>query len=152
MTKYIFLYLFVVLSANADVAYLPVTENFLTNPFYPDTRRIHVIDLDQGQVIRKLDIGSGVGAIFVSNDSTKVYVGVEDENKIVEIDAISLSVKQSWDNLPVQPTFLILNPSNDRILFLNHYSAKLFQIELSTGFVSEAFPNQFSSFKTFEIY
>ena len=100
------------------VAYLSLVQNdYGSHPHYPKRTEILVLNLESGNILKKIDTGFEVGPIFVSSDSNKVYAANVNVSRIIRIDAKSLEIDKVWDGLPVNPGHIFLNNSDDKLYF-----------------------------------
>lgn len=142
MNKTSQLLLLLILSFNSyagKVAYLPVYESDSIAPIYADSPKLRVIDIETQSILKTIDIGITFSAVFVSNDSQSIFVAAKYTNEIFKIDAKTLSIVRSWDNLPVSPEFLILSPDNQKLMFFERLNNKIYHIDLENDSITEVF-------------
>jgi len=122
----------------AEVAYLPLTEQGFP---YPLNTSLGVYDLDAGLRLKKIEIGHGVGPVFLNDSQDTVYVAARYENKILAIDTTTLTPIKTWQNLPTNPDQIFLSQDNSKLFFINLNVGtgqnSLYQIDLMTDVVNE---------------
>ncbi|KAA3638368.1 MAG: hypothetical protein DWP95_12815 [Proteobacteria bacterium] len=129
---------------SAKVAYLPLITNA---PLYPDLILLMALDLDSGQILNQVEIGDGVGAVFVDDSGKQLFAAASKDMKIVHIDTETLEIVEQWNNLPTNPARIILSEDNNKLYFVNTNagtgSQDMFQIDLSSNQISSvlSFPN-----------
>ena len=120
----------------AKVAYLPLYDAHDRQNIIENT--ILAIDLDSVQLLKKIEIGNGVGAVFLNKLGDKLYASAEDDNKIALIDTTTLTVIHEWTNLAIKPEQILLN-NNDSILYFSEYNNDtIYQIDLVSNQISIA--------------
>lgn len=122
------------LSQNAlsKVAYIPLFDASLADN---SDSYVFAVDLSSGQLLKRIHVGEGVGAIFINALGDNVYAAAAKQYKIVYIDAHTLEIKQQWQNLPVRPEQIVLTSDEKRLYFAEHGVAEIYELDLSTGSV-----------------
>ncbi len=123
-------------SSNAKVAYIPLFDAKDKNNTRENT--ILAIDLENGHLLKSIEVGNGVGAVFLNLVGDKLYASAENDYKIALIDTSTLKVIKEWTNLAVKPQQIILNNSEDKLYFAQILNDTIYQIDLITNEVSIA--------------
>jgi hypothetical protein len=118
------------------VAYIPLFE--ANNPQQSFNDSIIAVDLDNGNFLKKIKIGDGVGAVFINAYGDKLYASAEDAYRIVLIDTKSLVVDKVWNNLAIKPQQIILNNTESKLYFAQRNKDEIYQIDLNTDQISIA--------------
>ncbi len=124
------------LVSSAKVAYIPLFDGHDFNNVIENS--ILAIDLDNGQLLKKITVGDGVGAVFINSIGDKLYASAENENKIVLIDTTKMEISHQWNNLAIKPQQIILNKAEDRLYFSEYNNDSIYQIDLTSNLVSVA--------------
>lgn len=119
---------------SAKVAYLPVTTN---NIFQPESKKIMVLDLETGIVLKNIysQTGNFSGSVFLNNSSTKLYAarGMQ----VIVIDTTSLDIENTFET-PSVVVDLFLNSNNENLYYISNNSSKLHVINLATNDITTA--------------
>lgn len=105
------------------------------------------LDLDSGHILDDIEIGDGVGAVFLDDTGKQLFVSAYTDKKIVRINTETLEIVGQWNNLPTNPARIILSEDNDKLYFLNVKAGTgnqdMFKVDLSSNQISSAlnFPN-----------
>lgn len=120
----------------AKVAYIPLFDAHDINNIKENS--ILAIDLDNGQLLKKINVGDGVGAVFINSIGDKLYASAENENKIVLIDTTKMEIVNEWNNFAIKPQQIILNKAEDKLYFSEYNNDSIYQIDLVSNLVSVA--------------
>ena len=122
---------------SAKVAYLPLIE---PGDFYPKRTALMAMDLHSGQMLDRVEIGAGVGPVFVNNTGKQLFAAAESDRKIVRIDTESIDIIEQWNNLPDSPEKIFLSEDNNKLYFLRLNPGSggndLYQIDLTNNQIS----------------
>ncbi|MEZ5473059.1 MAG: hypothetical protein R3E90_14915 [Marinicella sp.] len=134
----ILLNLFLISQAHSKVAYLPL---ITPDVFYPEETDLGVLNLENGNWLAQIPIGNGVGAVFLNDSEDIVYASARYHNKIVAIDASTLTIAKEWNNLPSQPQQIFLSQDQSKLFFIKLNvgtgNNSLYQINLITDEITE---------------
>ncbi|MCB1584006.1 MAG: hypothetical protein KDI92_13155 [Xanthomonadales bacterium] len=134
----ILLNLFLMSQAHSKVAYLPL---IAPDVFYPEETDLGVLNLENGNWLAQIPIGNGVGAVFLNDSEDMVYASAQYDNKIVAIDASTLTIAKEWNNLPSQPQKIFLSQDQSKLFFIKLNvgtgNNSLYQINLITDEITE---------------
>ncbi len=150
MIKTIYIILLLLFSqwVTAKVAYLPLVE--VSYP-YPKRTAIAIMDLDSGQFLNQLEIGSQVGPVFLNDTGHHLYAAANYDKRIVLIDTGTFEIETEWDGLPTYPDKIILSEDNSKLYFLDLGVGlginSLYQIDLVNNQISTALNFPDSSIK-----
>jgi len=132
----------------AKVAYLPLVE--ISYP-YPKRTAMAIMDLDTGQFLDQLEIGSRVGPVFVDDTGNHIYAAANYDKRIVLIDTRTFEIETQWNGLPTHPDKIILSEDNSKLYFLDLAVGlginSLYQIDLINNQISAVLNYPDSSIK-----
>lgn len=95
------------------ILYDPASRRVFT--FNGDSRLSSVLDPGSGQVLGTIDLGAAP-EFGVSAGDGKVYVNLEDQGAVAEIDAGAMQVTRRWSIAPCErPTGLAIDPATHRL-------------------------------------
>ncbi|MCG6956155.1 MAG: YncE family protein [Gemmatimonadetes bacterium] len=95
------------------LVYDPATQRIYT--FNGDAHSASVIDPVTGQNVGTIDLGAKPESGVTTGDG-KLYVNLEEEGKVAEVDARAMKVTRTWSLAPCEsPTGMALDPDHHRL-------------------------------------
>lgn len=95
-----------------------------------------VVELVEGPtgltVGRRLEVGAEPYGIVATEDGTRVYVAVSMEDKVLELDPLTLDVLRAWA-VPGEPRWLALHPSGASLFVGGRLPNAVFHVDLGSG-------------------
>jgi len=128
---------------------IPVGENPDAIIFDPFSKKIivcnaksknaSVIDAASGAVVKTIDLGSGP-EFAVSNEAGHIYINLEDENKVLDIDITTFTVVHHWSLSPGEgPTGIAMDKKTNR-LFIGCANKLMMILDAKSGRVIDKLP------------
>ena len=141
------LLLLLILSFNSfagKVAYLSINElkqsdiNLLP---VSSEKKMKVIDLESGTVLKNIEFAANISQVFTSNDSRSIYIAQQPTNTLYKLDAKTLTITKRWDNLPTSIKHMVLSPDNKQLYFSGYLENKIYSLDFDTDVIQEAYDN-----------
>lgn len=119
------------------ILYEPVTKRVFT--FNGDSADATVIDAAKAEVIGRVDLGGGPEAA-IDDGKGNIYVNLEEKGEVVQFDARTLAVKNTWPLAPCgTPTGMDIDRKNGR-LFVGCRSKVMAVLDTHNGKVIATLP------------
>lgn len=82
------------------------------------------------ELVDRIEVGAEPYGIVASNDGSRIFVAVSQDDRVVEIDPVSRTVTRSWF-VPNEPRYVALHPnSNDLFVGTGRGRGALYQLDV----------------------